>query len=144
MDWLPASMAHVCPAPFQPERAQAETPVCSLEPHTIYRASALLSCSDTLEPELGGFPGLLTYRLFQLPFCWGYQFSGFLGWLCFNLSPWSRLRRLPLSLGQEEMEGPGSLGQALEPADFQEQMLGSQGGSSAPPTCLPPNRPVNY
>lgn len=91
--------------------------------------------------ELGGFPGLLSYRLFRLPFCWGYQFSGFPGWLCFNLSPWSRLGRLPLSLSQEEMEGPGSLGQALEPADFQEQMLGSPGGSEAPPTCLPPNRP---
>ena len=85
--------------------------LCSLEPHAVRRALALLSCSNSTGPGpgLGGFPGLLPYRLFWLPFCWGYQSSGFLGWLCFNLSPRSRLRGLPLSLGREEMEDPGSL-----------------------------------
>lgn len=136
LDSRPSLVAPTCWTPSQPGWTQAEAPWSA-------RWSPSPPCPPRQHgpPGLGGFPGLLPYRLFRLPFCWGCQFSGFLGWLCFNLSPRSRLRRLPLSLGREEMEGPGSLGQALEPADFQEQMLESPGGSAAPPTCLPPNRP---
>lgn len=136
LDNLPSLVAPARWAPSQPVRTQAEVPWSARwSPSPSWPAATVRAA------RLGGFPGLLPYRLFRLPFCWGYQFSGFPGWLCFNLSPWSRLHRLPLSLGQEGMEGPGSLGQALEPADFQEQMLGSPGGFTAPPTCLPPNRP---
>ena len=101
--------------PFQAQTGTGRGPrsgLCSLKPQAVCRAPAPpLFCSDSTSPgpELGGFPGLLLYRLFRLPFCWGYQSSGFLGWLCFNLSPWSRLRGLPLSLCREEMEDPGSL-----------------------------------
>lgn len=110
-------------------------------PRRLQSPSLLSRSERRAGAELGRFPGLLPHRFLRLPFCWRYQFSRFPGWLCFNLSPWSRLRRLPLSLGQQEMEGPGSLGQALEPVDFQEQTLGSPSGSAAPPTCLPPNWP---
>lgn len=90
---------------------------------------------------LGGFPGLLTYRLFRLPFCWGYQFSGFLGWLCFNLSPWSRLRRLPLSLGQEEMEGPRVSRAGSGASGFPGTDAGIAGRLLSPAN-LPPSKPA--
>lgn len=103
--WLPAPF----PAWAGAGRCRQGPGLLPGAPHSL-QSPSLLSCSDCtrLGLKLGGFPGLL-YRLFQLSFCWGYQFSGFLGWLCFNLSPWSRLCRLPLSLGQEEMEGPPGL-----------------------------------
>lgn len=146
LDRLPSIRAPACD-PFPARTGAGRSPRSALltgAPHAVFRALGLFSCSDStgLGPELGGFPGLLPHRLFRLPFFWGCQFSGFPGWLCFyNLSPWSRLRRLPLSLGQEEVEGPGSLGQALEPVDFQEQSLGSP--QPHQPASLQTG-PVNY
>lgn len=91
----------------------------------------------------GRLAGLLPYRFFRLPLCWGYQFSGFPGRLCFNLSPRSRLCRLLLSLSQEEMEA-----QASRAGSGASGFPGTQTGITrrlrSPPTCLPPNRPVNY
>lgn len=79
------------------------TPVCCLKPRTL-----LCQGSTRLGPAW--LPAWAAVSILLAPFCWGYQSSGFPGWLCFNLSPWSRLCRLLLSLSQKEMEAPSLLG----------------------------------
>lgn len=107
LDGRPSIGAPACGAPPQPGQEQPEALVCLLEPRGVQSPSPPFPQRVRhTGAGLGRFPGLLPHRLFRLPFCWTYQFSRFPGWLCFNLSPWSRLRRLPLSPGQEEMEGP--------------------------------------
>lgn len=79
------------------------TPVCWLKSETLL-------CQDYTRLGPTWLPAWAAVLIRLAPFCWGYQSSGFPGWLCFNLSPWSRLCRLLLSLSQEEMEALGLLG----------------------------------
>lgn len=102
-------------------------------------SSSSSSDSTGLGPGLGGFPGLLSYHYFS-SFAGDINLAG--SWDgCFNLSPRSRLRGLPLSSAGGD-GGPRVLGQALEPANFQEQMPGRpaaqprQPASSKPPSEL--------
>lgn len=84
-------------------RRSPPSPVCWLRPRTLL-------CQDSTRLGRAWLPAWAAISIPLAPFCWGYQSSAFPGWLCFNLSPWSRLCRLLLSLSQEEMEAPGLLG----------------------------------
>lgn len=142
-----------CPAsgplhvtPFQPGPVLAEAPglLCSPGPHMQF--SEPWTSFPAVTPQVWGlslaaFLGCCLIDYLGSLFSGDVNLAGSRDGCVFNLSPWSRLRRLPLSLGQEEMEGPGSLGQALEPVDFQKQTLGSP--QPHQPASLQTG-PVNY
>lgn len=122
---------------------QAEAPVCLPEPHKVCSAWSSFPAATTPHwgPSLAAFLGCCRIDYFGSLFAGDINLAGSRDGCVLTSHPGLDSVGSRCPWASRRWRAPGSLGQALEPVDFQEQMLGSPSGSSAPPTCLPPNRP---